>query len=542
MTPYKGFPLNVRPSGSANVLVANPDLGFDASEPPSDLAPGQSPSFENLILRDGGMEPRPMLTLRNTNPQPFGAIGISGGMEVTDVTNNKFPLVSGTTRLAWYSNTSWSVLSYVSSNGLSSPPAAQPGDYYDFGAQIYWPLRDEMLAVAGTSSYETLVCWQPNTTVFSNLTSAPRAKYVTALDNFVLAANVRQGNADFVQRVQWSDRGDPSNWTTANSGFADLLDMQGAITRIVPHDNAVVVFSDVEIWRGVRADFPNLFSFTPYDRTVGCPYSWTVAQTPLGLMFLGRDYQVYLLPRGGGSPQPIGQRLHPTIRNAIDRPERAWAAYDHATHHYQLHYAVRGGSSFPQRAVWLNIDGGSWAPQTYDATGGALSVQRGFEIGVTSLTSAWDSMAATWDQTLPSWDEMGGASEERVMLVGSSAGTLYYLSSGVTSDNGTVVQSRWRSGALASDGANPERMQNVTRVDVRYASQSPSNLTLRFSADNGQNFDAGKRVAFGTASIESSARVDLYANAYHPTIELLSEGVRGWRVFGFQVTMRQGGR
>lgn len=542
MSPYKGFALNVQPSAAANVLVVNPDLGFDASQPPSDLVAGQSPSFENLILRDGGMEPRPMLTLRNTNPQPFGAVGISGGMEVTDVLDNKFPLVSGTTTLAWYSNGSWSRLSYVSSNGISTPPNAQVGDYYDWGAQSYWPLRDEMLAVAGTGSYETLVCWQPNTTVFSNLTSAPRAKFVAALDNFLIAGNTREGTADLVQRIRWSDRGDPSNWTTANSGFVDLLDMRGAITRLMPHDNALMAFSGDEIWRGVRADFPNLFSFTPYDRTVGCPYSWTVAQTPLGLMFLGKDLQVYLLPRGGGAPQPIGKPLHPAIRNAIDRPDRAWAAYDRATHHYQLNYAVRGGSTFPQRAVWLNIDGGTWAPQSYDASGGALSVQRGFEIGVTSLTSSWDATTPTWDQTLPSWDEMGGASEERVILMGSSAGTLYTLSSGVTSDNGTVVQSRWRSGALAPDGANPERMQNVTRVDVRYASQSPSNLTLRFSADNGQNFAGATRVAFGTASIESSARVDCYQNAYHPTIELTSQGLRGWRVFGFQLTMRQGGR
>jgi len=538
---FRGLPLRVRPSSSAQVLVAEPTLGFDASQPPSDLAPGQSPSFENVILRDGGMEPRPMLTLQNTNPQPMGAVGISGGMEVTDVNNNRFPLVSGTTRWAWYSNTSWSALSYVSSFGLSSPPTAVQGDYYDF-TQTYWPLRDEMLAVAGNSSYDTLLCWQAGTGTFSNLTSAPRAKYVTALDNFLVAANIRSGSADFVQRVQWNYRGDPSNWTGDLAGFADLLDMRGAITRLATHDNAVIVFSDAEIWRGVRANFPDIFSFTPYDRSIGCPYPWTVAQTPLGLMFLGKDFQVYLLPRGGGSPIPIGQRLHASIRNAIDHPGRAQAIYDGTSHHYQLSYPVRGGSAYPQRAAWFNVDGGTWAPQTYDPVGGALSLQKGFEIGISSAGTIWNNWTIPWDNETLSWDELGGASEDRAILMGSSAGTLYYLSSNATSDNGTVVPSRWRSGALAPEGADSERQQNVTRVDVRYSATGASNLTLRFSADNGQNFDAGKRLAFGGASVESSARVDCYANAYHPTVEVTSEGQRGWRIFGLQLTMRQGGR
>lgn len=541
MTPFYGFPLPIPSRTAQQVAVAEPTLGFDSSQPPADLVPGQSPSFENLLLRDGGMEPRPMLTLRTTNPQPMGPIAISGGLEVVDVTGTRYPVVSGTTRLAWYSNTSWSVLSYVSSFGLSSPPAANAGDYFDF-TQIYYPRADENLAMAAHDSYDTLLCWQAGTTVFSNMTGAPRARRVTALDNFVLAGNLRSGGSDYVQRVQWSDRGDPSNWTGGLSGFEDLMDMRGQITRLVTHDNAVIVFSDEEIWKGLRSNFPNTFVFTPYDRSVGCPYPWTATQTPLGVMFLAKDYQIYLLPRGGGGAVPIGQRLQPSVRNVLDHPTRAFGVYDKVTGHYQFTYPIRGGSGYPQRAAWLNIATGAWAPQTYDAIGGAVSLTRGFEITVTSAATTWDGWLIPWDTETLTWDELGGASEDRAVLMGSSTGTLFYLSSNATNDNGVVCRSRWRSGALAPADADPARMQTVTRVDVRYSATAASNLTLRFSTDQGMNFDAGQRLALGPVSTESAARVDAYVAAYHPTLELVSEGVRGWRVFGFQVTMRQGGR
>lgn len=538
---YRGLPLTIRPSSTANVLVSEPVLGFDSSQPPSDLQPGQSPAMANVILRQGGIEPRPMLTLHAANPQPF-AVPVSGGLEVQDVAGNRYPLASGTTTWAWYSTGSWSVLSYVSSFGLSSPPAAASGDYYDF-TQIYSDLRDENFAVGANDSYDTLLVWQANTLTFSNLTGAPRAKRVAALDSFLLAANVRSGSSDYVQRIQWNDRGSASSWTGGLSGFADLLDMRGQITRLVPHDQGVLVFSDEETWMGVRRAFPFTFDFAPLDRGVGCPYPWTATQTPLGVIFMSKDYQLYLVPRGGGSVVPIGQRLHRTIRENIDRPTRAWGAFDRSNGLYQFNYAVRGGLGWPQKAVWLDVNAGAWAPQLYDETGNALALSRGFEaIVATSSGTIWNNEILTWDTDLMTWDDKGGVSEDRAIFAGSSAGTLYHFDSTVTSDNGAVVQCRWRSGTLWAEGADPNRMKNVTQVNIGYAATADSNLTLRMSADNGQTFNAGTQVAMGQTSVQSTARVFVYENALQPCVEISSTNIRGWRVFGFQVFMRQRGR
>src|SRR5207247_3619549 len=112
-----------------------------------------------------------------------------------------------------------------------------------------------------------------------------RPIFVAAYDNYLLAFNIRDpgsAQSDFVQRVQWNDRGSASSWTGGLAGYEDLLAMRGQGTRIVTQDNRVILFSDAEIWQGYPSNFPFVFRFEPLDRSIGCPYSWTISDTPQG--------------------------------------------------------------------------------------------------------------------------------------------------------------------------------------------------------------------------------------------------------------------
>jgi hypothetical protein len=543
--PRFGEPLNIRVRSSESVAIIEPVLGLDQSQPSVDAPLGTTPSSDNYIMREGGLEPRPMLSPRNTSAQIMGNIPILGLHELISVNNSRYPIASGTTRWAVYGQAGtpngWSVLSYVSSNGVNDPPAGANTDYWDF-TQIYYPTRDENLAVGGNGSYQTLYCTESNTTVFSSLTGAPKARHVASLDNYLIAFNLREGTNDYVQRVQWSDRGSPSAWTTGLSGFEDLLSMKGQGTRIVTHDNKLILFSDAEIWQGIQRDFPFTWSFAPYDTSRGCPYSWTIAQTPAGLMFLAKDYQVYLLPKGGGPAQAIGQRLHRTIRNSLDRPERAWAVYDNTYSQYQLHYPIKGGSGRPQRAVFLDINSGSWAPQSFDRSGGNLSVTRGTEINLSSSATTWGGAGAAsvrWADVGASYAEYAGASEERAVLMGSSNGTLYYLNSAATSDNGTAVECRWQSTGLLGD--DPSHQKTITGFRVDYQTDSASSLTVRFSQNVGGSFGIETRLDLPSTSGISQAIAYPYFSSRFPAFEISSQGQRH-RLFRFFLEFRRGGR
>lgn len=544
--PFYGRPLNVPQRSLVSVLIVEPTLGIDVAQPSVDAPLGSTPSSENVILREGAIEPRPVLQLRNANPQPMPTV-VTGGWEFQDTTGNRYPVISGTSRLAWFSNGSWSALSYVSAGGVNSPPAGSANSYWD-ATQIYYANRDQNIAVLANGSYQTLYCWESNTTVFSSLTGAPQAKYVASFDDYLLAFNIRDAgsaSSDYVQRVQWNDRGSASSWTGGLSGFEDLLSMRGAGTRIVAQDNRIILFSDQEIWQGYPSNFPFVFRFEPYDRSVGCPYPWSVSDTPLGLIFVARDLQTYLLPKAGGAAQPIGQRFHRAVRESIDAPERSWSVFDPATRQWQWYYPVLGGSGYPQWALYLNIDEGSFAQQSFDPTAGGLSLTRGFAVtglAETSAQTTWNQMTTTWHATAPTWDSfatMTVTADRRDVYLGSSTGTVYFLSSTATSDNGTAVSNRWRSTALW--GEMPGRQKTVTEWRVDYRGDSDSSLTLKFSTNQGGSFDQGVGVALPAVSGASQAIAYPYVSANYPQFELTSEGFR-YRLFRFRVTGKVGGR
>src|SRR2546422_7925165 len=126
-----GYPARVGQQDSLDsVLIVEPTLGLDVSHPSVNAPMGATPYSENFIIRDGGLEPRPVLALKNANPQLVDRV--LGGAEVVSVTGIRYPFVSGSTRPIWYSNGSWSVLSYVSSYGINKPPARVNTNYYEF--------------------------------------------------------------------------------------------------------------------------------------------------------------------------------------------------------------------------------------------------------------------------------------------------------------------------------------------------------------------------------------------------------------------------
>ena len=521
--------------------------GLDTSVPAINVVAGSTPASENFIVRDGAIEPRPTLSLFNNNPQILGVGPVVGVSEVVNTVNTPFPIASGRTAHAVYNRSNavgdWSLLSYVAASGIDDPPGLGQGEYWDY-TQIYSAENDENMLYMAAGSYQTMYVTVADSAVFSSMTAAPRAKYVTALDNYVVAFNTREGSQDLIQRVRWNDRGSASSWTGGLSGFEDLLTMRGAGTRIMAQDNALVLFSDEEIWRGVPGNSVFQWNFAPYDQSRGAPYSWTVAQTPVGLMFLGKDFQVYLLPKGGGPSQPIGQRLQREIRTTIQRPERAWAAFDNTYGQYKLFYST-DASKYPQKAAFLDVGTGAWMPQSYDSASGGIELTIGREVQrLSSSATSWGGLFAsglTWGGLVNfSWDDMGANGPTlKVMMMGSSTGTLYKEDSTGTNDNGTAMPCRYRTPGLLAD--DPYEQKTVREMRLAYQSDSRSSVTASYSQTVGATSVVSEGLSLVTASIASQVIGDPYFGARYPTIELSSEGFR-YRLMQMFVTYRRGGR
>lgn len=544
-----GEPLPVQLRSATTTLIVEPTQGFALNQPETDLLPGQTPDCVNFLMKDGALTLRPVLSQYTSNPNPVGPL--TGGLTIVSSVGSFYPLASGATRLAYYSGGSWSSpLSYVSAGGASTPPSGNSLDFTDI-TQIYDPGVDDMLAVIAYQSYQTLMVWQSGKTTFSSITSAPRAKSVAAFDNFLVALNVRDvGSAEssYIQRVQWSDRGNPMSWVPGSGSLAgseDLLDAKGAGTRVVVADNQLFLFFEDEIWQGTRATGTSSFAWSAFDRTIGSPYPWTIQTTPLGVFFLGRDLMVYLLPKGGGGVQPVGYAVQRRLKTRIDQPERAWSVWDADTTTYQLYYPVRGGSGTAQEALYLNVADNSYAPQTFVHTTGNYSLHRGFVAYNSRLqnSSTWSDLQAngvTWASIISSWAELGGSSSfaGRVVAAGNSSGTIYYFSGG-TQDDGIPIGARWRSAALGPDG--PEAVKALLEVRCDYQSGSQATVAIRASRDQGATYDPAQIVTLNQSLQQNTAVAHLYTVARYPTFEIQVDS-QGPKFYRFWAKFRSGGR
>ena len=546
-----GAPIPVAPKSSVTVLLLEPSKGFSHFQPPSDLDPGQSPYSMNFVMREGGLELRPTLSSFTSNANPVA--GVTGGMNLVSSVGSNYPLVSGMSKVAYYSTDSlqWSLLSYVSAGGMNAPLSTTSVQYSDM-VQSYDPANDEMVALIASGSYQTLYTWKANTGIYSSITSAPRAKYLATADNFVLAANVRDvGSVQsyYVQRVQWSDRGGPLTWnpaTTNIAGFEDLLDAKGGITRLATIDNLLLIFFNDEVWQGVRQQSGNAaWAFSPLDRSVGCPYPWTVVNTPQGVLFMSRSYMVYLLPKGGGPAAPVGQAVRRWLSDRIAKPELAWAVFDPQTNTYRLHYAIGGGTGKPTEAVWLNLGENSWAPQSYVNAGGTFSLTRGFLTARDGAnpTITWNSLLSSgevWTSISSSWLDLFGQQVAAfpVMAAGSSDGTTYYEgTSGL--DDTVPVLATWRSQALDAD--SPGIMGVLQEVRMDYAASAPSVVSFQASRDQGASWDATSAVTAQATPVQGVQYFYPYTAAPYPTFQIQSSSPAS-RIYRFWAKLRQGGR
>src|SRR3990167_2177827 len=532
-TPF-GTPLPAAPRSLTSTIIVEPTIGYDVSRSALNIAGGATPNSDNFIMREGRLTPRPMLS-RVTDSANVSALfgdAINGGIDITSTDGDHYTVVTGH-YLQWLQGTArtWQ---YILDGGAVYPA------FVEF-AQIFYDDANAIVAVGAVTDRSKTYVWVPGAATLSTLTGAPGAKALVAFDNYLLAGNTEEAGDTFVQRVRWCDRGSVSSWTGGLSGYEDLLAARGGINRMLPLENRVAVFFDDELWTGTPIDFPGVWRFAPFDTTVGCPYPQTATVTPRGVLFMARNFQMYLLPKEGGAATPVGQPLHRSIRDSIVQASRALGVYDGLRDQYQLYYSSGESANIPHRAAFLHLDTGAWAPQSFASSSGTdMGITFAFaaQIGL-SRASLWNEMTTTWNTMSVSWNDLLGLGNERqTVILGSSAGTLMRLDSNATTDLGEPVVSFWESKLLGE--AWPGAQKTTLEVRTDYTAPSASSLTVRTLQD--QAFSTGTRLALPAVSGVSQGVAYAYTPSRYAALRVETEGQQGLALQRFHVTMRVGGR
>ena len=145
------------------------------------------------------------------------------------------------------------------------------------------------LALASNGSEKIQAYDVNSSTAFADASSdAPIAKYITAVRDFVVAANIGAGTTP--NKVQWSGINDASTWTTTATSQSDfqLLPDGGDITGIVGGEFGIV-FLEKAIVRMSYIGSPLIFQFDTISRNVGCIEGNSIAQYSGTAYFLSDD-------------------------------------------------------------------------------------------------------------------------------------------------------------------------------------------------------------------------------------------------------------
>lgn len=146
--------------------------------------------------------------------------------------------------------------------------------------------------VITTNNADKLQAWTLGTsTSFADLSAtAPIAKYITVVRDFVVVANTYESSAQQQYRVRWSAINNETDWTedvTTQSDYQDIPD-GGQIVGIRGGEFGLV-FLERAIHRMTYVGTPFIFQFDNISRNKGCMVAGSIAQYQGITFFLSDD-------------------------------------------------------------------------------------------------------------------------------------------------------------------------------------------------------------------------------------------------------------
>jgi hypothetical protein len=213
-------------------------------------------------------------------PFPLSAdYSAAASEDLNSVVAAKFELetqlfAGGTTKLFKFNPATGGLSDVSKSGGYSSPTR--------------WSFTQFGKAVLAANNNAKIQTWTVGTsTAFSDVSAtAPVAKYITVVRDFVVAANI----SGTPNKLQWSDINDETDWTSGGASQADyqLIAEGGNIVGITGGEFGIVLLERA-IYRMSYIGSPLFFQFDAISRNLGCNTPGSIAQYGPNTYFLADD-------------------------------------------------------------------------------------------------------------------------------------------------------------------------------------------------------------------------------------------------------------
>ena len=175
------------------------------------------------------------------------------------------------------------------------------------GSRDYWAFTQFGTNIIATNHADNIQKFNEGTdSAFSDLVSI-KAKYITVINNFVVAGYTTESSTGYNQRVKWSALNDSSDWTpsqSTQSGYQDIVGPHGNLMGIVGGEQSGIVIFERAIYRMSYVGTPLIFRFDKIADNVGAFCDKSISSFGNMIFFLAQD-GFYMLT-GGQQLAPIG--------------------------------------------------------------------------------------------------------------------------------------------------------------------------------------------------------------------------------------------
>ena len=311
--------------------------------------------------------------------------------------------------------------------------------------------------------------------------------------------------------------------------------MRGYGQAAVRHKDILILFTDQEMWRAIPTLDAFAFRFERVADSFGCTFPQTIAETPEGAVFLGKDMEVYLTT--GTQIAPLGpvqgqgaSRIQKLLEDELVNPTKAFGVYNQTERQYELYYSTASATEgFCNKALFYKLDNQTWWTQSFP-----FSFSAGLDLEDPADLTTWDGFSGTWDAALGTWDSYAQTQGSRSVNLFNTALATHRFRSTTDTDGGTAIDCRWRSPGLkqADNGA----FSNIHELYLDYETASNSSVSIFLSDDFGDTFDSGYAVSLVTTKRKVFAPV--WGLAHNPQFELRWNDGGSQQLSRFQAKLR----
>lgn len=350
---------------------------------------------------------------------------------------------------------------------------------------------------------------------------------VGVFNEYLLLMRTTEGGTAYPQRVRWCDTADPTNWTTGNAGYQDLVDSEDFIVTGAGLGPYYIIYKERSIQRMELVGTDELlFNFTPTVAGEGALSADSVVDLGDYHIFIG-NANIYEY-RAGFSYKALGDRIYDKVfgsRGELNSSyrQRVFAVYVEELDEVWFFYPS-GSAEVPNYLLRYRQENGSWWPRQFadDMVG----------YGFYQRTSAktWQELSGTWTEQVWQWNStLVLANSPTTLLCGNSPKQVYEYDYSRSSDNGTDLPFRLET----KDFRHPHYKMRLNMVETLVRGDS---LDIEYSTDKGSSWSSLKTVTPGASLTRVRAWKQLIADHIRFRISGTGGGAAiGW--FGFEFTL-----